>query len=81
MAAPLNTGKQSVRLGAPGVPGSRIRRDPPAPVKELVVRERDERDTRTVVIGIITFAIAFTILALAIGSTIGWSPRHYVAHF
>ena len=81
MASPLKTGKQSVTLGTPGVRGSKIRRDPPPVIKEVEVRDRDEHDTKTVVIGILTFAIALVIIGIAVSSIAGWSPRHYVAHF
>lgn len=81
MASPLPTGKQSVNLAAPGVRRSRIRRDPPPAVKEVTLRERDLRDTRTVVIGIVTFALAMVVIAIAAMSYAGWSPRQYTAYF
>jgi hypothetical protein len=80
MASPLQTGKQSIDLGASAPRGSRIRRDPPPAVKEIEVRDRDERDTRIVVIGILTFALAFAIIAIGVSNFIGWSPRQYTAH-
>ncbi len=80
MASPLQTGKQSVNLVTPGVRGSKIRRDPPPIVKEVSVVERDERDTRTVVIGILTFTLALLIIAIGVSSFLGWTPRDYVAH-
>ncbi len=57
MASPLQTAKQSVNLSAP-VRVSRIRRDPPPVVKEAPVRDPEEVEARTVVIGVITFALA-----------------------
>ena len=80
MASPLRTGKQSVNLASPGAPGSRIRRDPPPAVKEIVVRDRDERDKRIVVIGVASFAIALFIITIGFSSVIGWSPSQYTIH-
>ena len=80
MASPLPTGKQSVNL-APGAPrGSRIRRDPPAAVKELEVRDPNERPTAMVIIGIVSFALAIAIITLGIASAAGWSPSQYTVH-
>jgi len=80
MASPLRSGKQAVDLAASGVRVSRIRRDPPPAVKEIVVRDPQERDARMVVIGIVTFALALFIIALGFSSALGWSPRQYTAH-
>ena len=93
MASPLPTGKQSVSLtssgasgtnharGSKGVAGSKIRRDPPPVVKELAVPDPDKRDARTVILGILTFTLALTVIMVAFASYSGWSPRDYVAHF
>ena len=81
MASSLKTGKQSVNLAAGGVRVSRIRRDPPAKVKEVSIRERDERDTRTVVIGILLVTAILLVIAAGVGNAVGWSPRQYTAHF
>ena len=81
MASPLQTGKKSVDLAPSGPRVSRIRRDPPPAVKELVVRDPNERDTRMVVIGIVTFALALFVILVAFASYIGWSPRQYTVHF
>jgi hypothetical protein len=81
MASPLKTGKQSVNLAAGEVRPSRIRRDPPPVVKELVVRDRNERDRHDVVIGILAFALAIFVIMLAFASYAGWSPRQYTIHF
>ena len=78
MASPLPTGKKSVNLSAP-VRGSRIRRDPP-PVKKVVVRDPEVRETRMVVIGVVGFAIALFIVALAASAYSGWSPGDYSVH-
>ena len=76
MASPLPTGKKSVNLSAPAR-GSRIRRDPPPPVKKVVVRDPDVRETRMVVIGVVYFAVALFIVALAASAYSGWSPGEY----
>jgi len=80
MARPLQTGKQSVNLAAPVVRPSRIRRDPPLAVKEIAVRDPDERDTWNVVIGVVTFALALFVIAIGFSSVTGWSPRQYTIH-
>ena len=72
-------GSNSVR-GSTSVPGSRIRRDPPPVVKEIVVPDPDQRDARTVVIGILTFTLALLVIMIGVASYSGWSPRDYVAH-
>ena len=77
MASPLKSGKQSVNLAAPVRP-SRIRRDPPPPVKKTVAREPDERETRAAVIGVIGFAIAIFIITLGVSAYQGESPRDHV---
>ena len=77
MASPLKTGKQSVNLAAPAVRASRIRRDPPPQVKELSIHDRNERDRRMAIIGIIAFALALFVIALGFSSVAGWSPRQY----
>lgn len=80
MASPLHTGKQSVKLAAKGVRVSRIRRDPPPIAKKIVVPDRDERDERTVVIGVLAFTLAVIIIIIGFGSYTGWTPRDYTAH-
>jgi len=77
MARPLQTGKQSVNLAAPGVRPSRIRRDPPPVVKEKVALPPDERDRQDVVIGITAFALAIFVIMLAFAVYSGWTPRQY----
>ena len=76
MAAPLKTGKQSVKLGAP-VRVSRIRRDPPPIAKKIIERDPDERDTRVVVIGVVAFAVAIFVLTVAFSAYQAWSPADY----
>ncbi len=77
MASPLQPGKQSVDLAATAAPGSRIRRDPPPAVKQLVVRDPEERDARMVVIGVVAFALALFVIAIGFSSAAGWSPSQY----
>jgi len=81
MASPLKTGKKSANVAAGEVRVSKIRRDPPPAVKEIVVRDPDERDTRMVVIGIVAFALAIFVILLAFAIYSGWSPRQYTVHF
>ena len=80
MASPLASGKQSVSLTSAGSRVSKIRRDPPPTVKEVEVLDPDKRDTRTVVLGILTFTLALLVIAIGVSSFLGWSPRDYVAH-
>ena len=80
MARPLQTGKKSVDLAPSGPRVSRIRRDPPPAVKELVVRDPNERDTRMVVIGVVVFALALFVILIGFASAYGWSPSEYVIH-
>lgn len=79
MASPLQTGKQPIDLAA-GTRPSRIRRDPPPVVKKTVIPDRDEHDRRTAALGIILFALAIVVVAVAFGSWAGWSPRQYEIH-
>lgn len=81
MASPLASEKQTVSLAPSGMRVSRIRRDPPPQVKEETIAERDERDTRIVIIGILTFTLALLVIGVAISSYLGWSPRQYTAYF
>ena len=77
MARPLQTGKKSVNLASPPAPGSRIRRDPPPKVKEIVVRDPEERDQWAMIVGVLAFALAIFVITLAFVSYSGWSPRQY----
>jgi hypothetical protein len=80
MAHPLQTAKQTVNLatstanGGPRV--SRIRRDPPPPVKETIV-ELEDRDQTVVVVGVLVFALAIFALVLSFGIYSAWSPSEY----
>ena len=77
MASPTPTGKQSVKLTPPSARGSRIRRDPPPVVKELVVHDPEERDQREVIVGVLIFALAMFVIIVAFVSYSGWSPSDY----
>ena len=76
MASPLQSGKKSVNL-APPVPGSRIRRDPPPVAKKIELRDPEEIEARTVLIGVVSFARAIVIIVIGISSNYGWSPADY----
>ena len=76
MASPLQTGKQSVNLAAP-VRASRIRRDPPPVAKKVDVQDLEERDERTVIVGVIAFALAIFVIVFGVGSYYGSSAREY----
>ena len=77
MASPLQPAKPSVDLAQSGVRVSRIRRDPPPPVKEITVRDANDRDAWIVVIGVATFALALFVITLGVSAAAGWSPRDY----
>ena len=72
-------GSTAVR-GSKSVTGSRIRRDPPPLAKDIADPDPDQRDMRTVVVGILTFTLALFIIFIGISSAVGWTPRDYVAH-
>jgi hypothetical protein len=76
MASPLNTGKRSVDLAAP-VRGSRIRRDPPPVVKNVPVRDPEESERQTVIVGVVVFALAIVAITIGISSAERWSPADY----
>jgi hypothetical protein len=76
MAQPLHTRKQSVDLAAAGPRVSRIRRDPPPPVKETLV-DIEESDETIVFVGVLAFALAIFFLVLAFGVYSAWSPSEY----
>ena len=77
MASPLQTAKPSVDLAQSGVRVSRIRRDPPPPVKEVSIVDIQEREGWAVVIGVATFALALFVIVVAASNAVGWSPRQY----
>lgn len=77
MATPLKSGKQSVNLASPPRV-SKIRRDPPPKLKEIVIRDRDEHNRRMAAIGIAAFTLALMIIILGIAAYTGHSPREYV---
>lgn len=72
MASPLKSGKTSVNLAAP-VRVSKIRRDPPPVVKKVAVKDPEERDTQTVVIGVVAFALAIFIIVIGFSAYYGSS--------
>ena len=75
MSAPLQSGKQPIKLGPNGVRVSKIRRDPPPIAKKIVVPDRDEMDQRAVVIGVLAFTLAILVAIVGISTYGGWSPR------
>jgi hypothetical protein len=77
MASPIKTAKQAVDLAAPVVRVSRIRRDPPPPVKTVTAAEIRERDARGMAIGISALTLAALVLLLAATNAAGWSPSQY----
>ena len=77
MASPLKTTKQSVNLASDGPRVSKIRRDPPPPVKEKLVIPAGERDRSDVIVGVTVFALAIFVIILAIGYYYGWTMRDY----
>ena len=82
MARPHPKGKQPVNLASSPASAppraSRIRRDPPPPVKPAkIVLEPDEREQRDVAIGILAFALAIFVITIAFASYWGWSPSQY----
>ena len=77
MASPLQNRKKTVDLATPVVRVSRIRRDPPPPVKQVSTGEIKDREARTLVIGIVTFALALSIILIGVSNVSGWSPRQY----
>ena len=85
LASPSLFGSNSVRgstavRGSKSLGGSKIRRDPPPVAKDIADLDPDQRDTRTVVIGILTFTLALLVIAIGVSSAVGWTPRDYVAH-
>ena len=76
MAQPLQTRKQSVNLASAGPRVSRIRRDPPPPVKETFV-DIEESDETIVFVGVLAFALAIFFLVVAFGVYSAWSPSEY----
>ena len=80
MASPLQSRKKSVDMAAPVLRVSRIRRDPPPPAKEVTAAELRERDSRDIVIGIITFALALFVILIGFNKGPGWSPSQYTIH-
>ena len=80
MASPLAPAKQSIDLASGAVRGSRIRRDPVPVEKELVVTDIEGRDARTVITGVIVFALAIVVATLGLMAAGGWTAKDYVVH-
>ena len=67
MAKPLKTGKSTVALPDGAARPSRIRRDPPPlEAKPKVIAPPGERETMTVIVGVLMFAIAIAIIIFAV---------------
>ena len=77
MARPHPTTKPSVNLASSGPRVSRIRRDPPPVVKTQAVFDPQERDQWTVIVGVLTFALAIFVITIAFGMYSSWSPTQY----
>ena len=80
MASPHQPGKKSVDLSVPAPRLSRIRRDPPLPVKVVSAVEVKERDSRAVVVGVLLMALALFIALIGLSNAAGWSPSQYTIH-
>ncbi|HTK58762.1 MAG TPA: hypothetical protein VL336_07255 [Sphingomicrobium sp.] len=78
MARPLSTGKQAVNLASGEVRVSKIRRDPPPKLKEIIIRDRDEHNRRMAAIGIALFTLALMIIMFGLAAYTGHSPREYI---
>ena len=77
MAKVLPTSKQSVDLASSGSKVSRIRRDPPPPVKPIEAIDIEERESWTIAIGVMSFALALFVIVLGLSGAAGWSPSQY----
>ena len=77
MAKVLPTSKQSVDLASSGQKISRIRRDPPPPVKPIEAIDIEERESWTIAIGVMSFALALFVIVLGLSAAAGWSPSQY----
>ena len=78
MASPFQSSKKAVDMAAPVVRVSRIRRDPPPKVKEISEAEIKERYARTVVIGVVAFALALFVILFGVSHVSGWSMSSHV---
>jgi hypothetical protein len=77
MASSPHSRKKAVDMAAPPVRASRIRRDPPPPVKLITAAEIRERDARNIVIGVIAIGLALIVILTAVTNAAGWSPSQY----
>ena len=80
MAKPLQTLKRSVDLATPAPRVSRIRRDPPPPVKPITAADIREREMRGIVIGVITMALAVFVILIHFNNAAGWSPSQHTIY-
>ena len=74
MANPVHPEKKSVDLSVPAPRVSRIRRDPPPPVKEISIVEIEAREARTIVLGVIAVALVLFVIMIGLSNAAGWSP-------
>ncbi|MDQ3079102.1 MAG: hypothetical protein M3R03_03790 [Pseudomonadota bacterium] len=81
MANPFQTNKRAVDLAAPPVRGSRIRRDPPPPVKVVTAAEVKDQETRNAAIGIVAIALALFVIVIGFSKGSDWSPSQYTIYF
>ena len=77
MASPLIKRKQPVKLAAQPVRVSRIRRNPPPPVKKEPVIDREDREKIAVTVGVLAVALALLVVTVGTGIYAGWSPAEY----
>ena len=75
MASPFHSRKKPVDMAAPVLRVSRIRRDPPPVERKELVVDVEGREQWTVIIGVVTFAIAIFVLILAFGAVIRWGMK------
>jgi hypothetical protein len=82
VSKPWKPNKPTVEL-QPAARPSRIRREPPPPDNKLeslagkVDWGSREWEIRLALAGVIAFALALSVLAVAVGSYAGWSPSQY----
>ena len=80
MTRGVQSSKKSVDLGAAAPRVSRIRRDPPPPVKTVTAADIRDRETRTAAIGIVAMALALFVILINVNNAAGWSPSEYTIY-
>ena len=80
MAKLVQPSKKSVDLGAPAPRVSRIRRDPPPPVKLVTAADIRDRETRNTAIGVVAMALALFVILINANNAAGWSPSEYTIY-